>query len=124
MHTILVVECFSLCLFCFLFCLFSSIRRHTRCALVTGVQTCALPICFILSGKFQIMSPPYLKAFINTGGVNPSRDVISNEADSNGNRWGFRQMDIAITKYIPFKFLSEESRLRLRVDILDRKSVV
>src|SRR3546814_5096821 len=23
---------------------FSSIRRHTRCALVTGVQTCALPI--------------------------------------------------------------------------------
>src|SRR3546814_9656710 len=28
--------------FCFFF--FSSRRRHTRCALVTGVQTCALPI--------------------------------------------------------------------------------
>src|SRR3546814_3389024 len=27
---------------CFFFC--SSRRRHTRCALVTGVQTCALPI--------------------------------------------------------------------------------
>src|SRR3546814_4259273 len=27
---------------CFFF--FSSRRRHTRCALVTGVQTCALPI--------------------------------------------------------------------------------
>src|SRR3546814_2102438 len=28
-------------------CIFfvSSRRRHTRCALVTGVQTCALPIC-------------------------------------------------------------------------------
>src|SRR3546814_3606743 len=25
---------------------FSSRRRHTRCALVTGVQTCALPISF------------------------------------------------------------------------------
>src|SRR3546814_5381652 len=24
---------------------FSSRRRHTRCALVTGVQTCALPVC-------------------------------------------------------------------------------
>src|SRR3546814_6223444 len=24
---------------------FSSRRRHTSCALVTGVQTCALPIC-------------------------------------------------------------------------------
>src|SRR3546814_15681575 len=27
-----------------LFVVFSSRRRHTRCALVTGVQTCALPI--------------------------------------------------------------------------------
>src|SRR3546814_7282679 len=26
---------------------FSSRRRHTRCALVTGVQTCALPISVI-----------------------------------------------------------------------------
>src|SRR3546814_19155649 len=45
---------FVLCVFCvvtllyfFIFCFvffFSSRRRHTRCALVTGVQTCALPI--------------------------------------------------------------------------------
>src|SRR3546814_7909070 len=28
----------------FMFFCFSSRRRHTRCALVTGVQTCALPI--------------------------------------------------------------------------------
>src|SRR3546814_12300572 len=31
-------------MFCVFF-FFSSRRRHTRCALVTGVQTCALPIC-------------------------------------------------------------------------------
>src|SRR3546814_9335678 len=30
--------------FIFFFFFFSSRRRHTRCALVTGVQTCALPI--------------------------------------------------------------------------------
>src|SRR3546814_4450498 len=30
-----------------MFFFFSSRRRHTRCALVTGVQTCALPICAI-----------------------------------------------------------------------------
>src|SRR3546814_1076936 len=30
--------------FDFLLFFFSSRRRHTRCALVTGVQTCALPI--------------------------------------------------------------------------------
>src|SRR3546814_6529822 len=35
-----VSYCFSL--YCMFF--FSSRRRHTRCALVTGVQTCALPI--------------------------------------------------------------------------------
>src|SRR3546814_7873754 len=29
---------------CFVSFFFSSRRRHTRCALVTGVQTCALPI--------------------------------------------------------------------------------
>src|SRR3546814_6400588 len=39
-----------------LFFFFSSRRRHTRCALVTGVQTCALPISFfpydwIVAGK-------------------------------------------------------------------------
>src|SRR3546814_12861445 len=37
-RTTMVVLAFVLC-FCF-----SSRRRHTRCALVTGVQTCALPI--------------------------------------------------------------------------------
>src|SRR3546814_123151 len=35
--------CCSLCLLFVLFFFFSSRRRHTRCALVTGVQTCALP---------------------------------------------------------------------------------
>src|SRR3546814_5129754 len=30
---------------CLMFFFLSSRRRHTRCALVTGVQTCALPIC-------------------------------------------------------------------------------
>src|SRR3546814_1356454 len=30
--------------FIYVLCFFTSRRRHTRCALVTGVQTCALPI--------------------------------------------------------------------------------
>src|SRR3546814_6460783 len=40
--------CLYVCLYDMLCCVcffFSSRRRHTRCALVTGVQTCALPIC-------------------------------------------------------------------------------
>src|SRR3546814_19526734 len=37
--------------FCYVlrFFFFSSRRRHTRCALVTGVQTCALPISSALA---------------------------------------------------------------------------
>src|SRR3546814_10043722 len=33
---------------------FSSRRRHTRCALVTGVQTCALPISPFLPPKRKV----------------------------------------------------------------------
>src|SRR3546814_13489773 len=40
----MAVPCVLFFIFCFFF--FSSRRRHTRCALVTGVQTCALPIYF------------------------------------------------------------------------------
>src|SRR3546814_1896886 len=36
----MLAVCLCICFFFF----FSSRRRHTRCALVTGVQTCALPI--------------------------------------------------------------------------------
>src|SRR3546814_6639116 len=39
-----LVICIFLILYCCCFFFFSSRRRHTRCALVTGVQTCALPI--------------------------------------------------------------------------------
>src|SRR3546814_9860302 len=37
-------------------CFFSSRRRHTRCALVTGVQTCALPISGV--GRKQALCRP------------------------------------------------------------------
>src|SRR3546814_2195356 len=41
---------------------FSSRRRHTRCALVTGVQTCALPIsgghAYDWDAEFLVVSSP------------------------------------------------------------------
>src|SRR3546814_5239578 len=44
---------FIVFLFSFVF-FFASRRRHTRCALVTGVQTCALPILpFHFGGHWQ-----------------------------------------------------------------------
>src|SRR3546814_693522 len=58
-----------LCCLCFLHCFFfSSRRRHTSCALVTVVQTCALPIWWGLDYPFmarhtkqQIAKNPALK---------------------------------------------------------------
>src|SRR3546814_7019764 len=43
-YTVVVWWCLSFSVFMMFVFFFSSRRRHTRCALVTGVQTCALPI--------------------------------------------------------------------------------
>src|SRR3546814_6189774 len=45
---------YSLVLFVFCF-FFSSRRRHTRCALVTGVQACALPILVVALDSVDIV---------------------------------------------------------------------
>src|SRR3546814_3841744 len=39
---------------CCMYIFFSSRRRHTRCALVTGVQTCALPIFVALGLAYAL----------------------------------------------------------------------
>src|SRR3546814_4182246 len=52
---------------------FSSRRRHTRCALVTGVQTCALPICRSSPAKagecmeLWAQNPPGLESIVHRG---------------------------------------------------------
>src|SRR3546814_9067774 len=48
------------CVYLLIFFFFSSRRRHTSCALVTGVQTCALPICSV-------------NAYTQTIGIYPER---------------------------------------------------
>src|SRR3546814_3906438 len=55
----------GLCDYLFVHFFFSSRRRHTRCALVTGVQTCALPISgcrhrpsFLRTGKGKFFRTP------------------------------------------------------------------
>src|SRR3546814_3367696 len=68
---------------CVLTFFFSSRRRHTRCALVTGVQTCALPIFTICppeqseaehqkmlaaaEGVLQALKLPYRRMLLCTG---------------------------------------------------------
>src|SRR3546814_3766929 len=58
--------------FCYVFLsffFFTSRRRHTSCALVTGVQTCALPILLgmkVASFNFFRVSVDYVLAFVVT----------------------------------------------------------
>src|SRR3546814_4105958 len=50
------------------FFFFSSRRRHTRCALVTGVQTCALPI-FTKKQRDLLL---YINNYTQETGLSPS----------------------------------------------------
>src|SRR3546814_2417823 len=59
---------------------FSSRRRHTRCALVTGVQTCALPILtaqYSPAIRINAVSPGAVATELSahTAELNPGRDV-------------------------------------------------
>ena len=54
---------------------FSSRRRHTRCADVTGVQTCALPIFNLFA--FSLSTPSLLKLFLTLSlPLSPFLDII------------------------------------------------
>ncbi|MCW4460192.1 TonB-dependent receptor [Sphingomonas sp. BT-65] len=90
-------------------------RKHRFVIAATG----DIPMGITLAGKFQIASPKYLAAFIHTAGTPPQRTIVSTKTAGNGDLWGYRQMDLSATKYVPIKFLSEEARLRFRIDIIN-----
>ncbi len=92
----------------------SGVPRH-RFVAAGSVDT---PIGVTLSAKFQIESPLYQKAFINRS-VPFERVIIGSQVESLGDIWGRRQLDFAITKYIPLGFINEDTRIRLRVDIIN-----
>src|SRR3546814_10435485 len=64
----------STCFLCVFF--FSSRRRHTRCALVTGVQTCALPIL----GLFPT-DKPARRGIISAANPSPDQDQPADEGN-------------------------------------------
>src|SRR3546814_4699989 len=55
-------------------CFFSNRRRHTRCALVTGVQTCALPICRSYASVTALLH------YDDKAGVQPSEAAVGSSA--------------------------------------------
>src|SRR3546814_2518686 len=76
--------------YCSLF-FFSSRRRHTRCALVTGVQTCALPILAMptngrrrgvrsQSGQLGMIRPVLKRAIADNPGLFAPGFAVPNNA--------------------------------------------
>src|SRR3546814_3326062 len=63
---------------------FSSRRRHTRCALVTGVQTCALPIW----GIFGHGRTPWSNGSIVDRGVDEGLDLAPHGIGGRGHELG------------------------------------
>src|SRR3546814_9001818 len=91
MHSVLSL-CRDVCFF------FSSRRRHTRCALVTGVQTCALPI---LEPMYCVWFPETCVASLSVAleqgvtceaGIVGSDGVVGYEA--------FLGNDLALSRYV------------------------
>src|SRR3546814_2634429 len=80
---ILCFVCMSSCFF------FSSRRRHTTCALVTGVQTCALPILMDFSLDEDLVSLADLARTIFTDLARPERirEVETSETRTDEQLW-------------------------------------
>src|SRR3546814_3513623 len=64
----------------YVFFLFSSRRRHTRCSLVTGVQTCALPIYQLVELFTQIQDFARLNLDIAGLALRTARGLMDHHA--------------------------------------------
>src|SRR3546814_1940854 len=86
----------SCCCLCYFFCFFfSSRRRHTRCALVTGVQTCALPI---------------LQPLVASRAARPSTTKRARAAGNERNECGIKYLRCACPPLVPAVGARSEER--------------
>jgi outer membrane receptor protein involved in Fe transport len=83
--------------------------------------TVDIPYGITLATKFQIASPAWLKSFVNTPGVGApgTKDIVAIERDGNGDRWGYRQLDLSATKEFKLGFLTDQTRVWFRIDIIN-----
>jgi len=89
----------------------SGVRRHRFVA----AGSVDLPFGFALSSRVTLASSPYVKGFLNQQTAPFERLVLATEARGGS----LQQVDLALTKYIPLGFPTNDSRLRFRVDILN-----
>ncbi|WP_326523326.1 TonB-dependent receptor domain-containing protein [Sphingomonas sp.] len=91
------------------------IRAHR----IVIAGTVDMPFGLTMGGKFQMSSPQRLNQFVTVPGTPPTRTITSQLAEGNGDLWGYRQMDLSITKNIPLRFLTDDTRVWVRADIIN-----
>src|SRR3546814_2532959 len=103
-----------LCQVCFCFCMFffSSRRRHTRCALVTGVQTCALPISrlqeksyagFLQAGyKFSLSDTISVDGMVGARLTRTDREIAGSGRRSEERRVGKECVSTCRSRWSPY----------------------
>src|SRR3546814_7946100 len=117
---------------------FSSRRRHTRCALVTGVQTCALPISYrihmrivdryrngriVLAGDAAHLNSPSGGMGMN-GGIHDAHELVATLADI-ANGGSLDLLDRYVRRRRPIaeqEILVQADRNRARMQERDRQS--
>src|SRR3546814_5967370 len=98
-----MIYAFLFIYFFLLFFFFSSRRRHTRCALVTGVQTCALPICGQLASRWgQILLRRALASAIDTPATINGADLAAERARSEERRVGKECVSTCRSRWSPY----------------------
>src|SRR3546814_3657497 len=102
---------------------FSIRRRHTRCALVTGVQTCALPIWMFLEVATDDRHKKARQAFrrracLNSGtfGLHSSANEVSHLKSDNGAVVRHIERSLAAGTKCGEPFAVDESPQKLVVD--------
>lgn len=82
------------------------------------------PLGFTLSGKLTLATAPFVigRGFPGEPSGNRQLRVIEGRNRQPfliGDFWALRQIDLAVTKYLPLKFVGSDTRVRFRVDILN-----
>src|SRR3546814_1308197 len=90
---------------------FSSRRRHTRCALVTGVQTCALPIS-VTKDSPDLTIDVAVKGVADAAAVTPAATAPSyTEADLDSDTQSVQLKDLVTIAPVDTDGRSEERRV-------------
>src|SRR3546814_4563523 len=110
------------------FFFFSSRRRHTLCALVTGVQTCALPIYLLLLRTLRAVLQTALLTVLDALGIKDTAQHVITHAGKVAHTSATDQHNTVFLKVMAFagkdrKSVVKGKSVSVRVDLGGRRII-